>query len=111
MSASTFHGTGVRFDNGYESEGLADILEFAMQHQREFTLSSGSRTAGTASDLYTHTGRNCSSNRLGERSVRPFKLCRTRVGMNVASIDPIVFICPWPPSACLDEGLCAAGRC
>jgi hypothetical protein len=38
MSASTFHGTGVRFDNGYESEGLAHILEFAMQHQREFTL-------------------------------------------------------------------------
>jgi len=38
MSATTFHGTGVRFDNGYESEGLAHILEFAMQHQTEFTL-------------------------------------------------------------------------
>src|ERR1017187_7884378 len=33
MSASTFHGTGVRFDNGYESEALAQILEFVMQHQ------------------------------------------------------------------------------
>jgi hypothetical protein len=38
MSASTFHSSGVRFDNGYESEGLAHILEFVMQHQNEFTL-------------------------------------------------------------------------
>jgi hypothetical protein len=38
MSPSAFHGTGVRFDNGYESEGLAHILEFVMQHQNEFTL-------------------------------------------------------------------------
>jgi hypothetical protein len=38
MSASTFHGTGVRFDNGYQSEGLAHILEFVMQHQSEFDL-------------------------------------------------------------------------
>src|SRR5271165_6890824 len=36
MSASAFHGTGVRFDNGYESEGLAHILEFVMQHQNFF---------------------------------------------------------------------------
>lgn len=38
MTASTFHGTGVRFDNGYESEGLAHILDIVMQHQTEFTL-------------------------------------------------------------------------
>jgi hypothetical protein len=38
MSATTFHDTGVRFDNGYESEGLAHILEFVMQHQSDFTL-------------------------------------------------------------------------
>jgi hypothetical protein len=38
MSATTFHGTGVRFDNGYESEGLAHILEFVMRHQTEFAL-------------------------------------------------------------------------
>jgi hypothetical protein len=37
-SANTFHGTGVRFDNGYESEGLAHILEFVMQHQNSFAL-------------------------------------------------------------------------
>jgi len=35
-SANTFHGTGVRFDNGYE--GLAHILEFVMQHQSSFAL-------------------------------------------------------------------------
>jgi hypothetical protein len=39
-SANTFHGTGVRFENGYESEGLAHILEFVMQHQNSFVLSS-----------------------------------------------------------------------
>lgn len=38
MSPSAFHGTGVHFDNGYESEGLAHILEFVMQHQSEFVL-------------------------------------------------------------------------
>jgi hypothetical protein len=38
MSANTFHSTGVRFDNGYESEGLAHILEIAMQHQNSFVL-------------------------------------------------------------------------
>jgi hypothetical protein len=38
MSASTFHSTGVGFGNGYESEGLAHILEFVMQHQNEFTV-------------------------------------------------------------------------
>ncbi len=37
-SANTFHGTGVRFDNGYESEGLAHILDLVMQHQDSFVL-------------------------------------------------------------------------
>jgi hypothetical protein len=38
MSESTFHGAGVRFDNGYESEGLSNILERVMQHQNSFVL-------------------------------------------------------------------------
>lgn len=38
MAASTFHGNGVRFENGYESEGLAHILESVMQHQKSFVL-------------------------------------------------------------------------
>lgn len=38
MSATAFHDTGVRFDNGYKSEGLAHILEFVMQHQNSFVL-------------------------------------------------------------------------
>lgn len=37
-AASSFHSTGLRFDNGYESEGLAHILNSVMQHQNEFTL-------------------------------------------------------------------------
>lgn len=38
MSESTFHGAVVRFDNGYESEGLSNILESVMQHQTFFVL-------------------------------------------------------------------------
>ncbi len=38
MSASTFHDAGARFENGYESEGLAHILELVMRHQSEFDL-------------------------------------------------------------------------
>jgi len=38
MSANTFHSIGVRFENGYQSEGLAHILEFVMQRQNSFVL-------------------------------------------------------------------------
>jgi hypothetical protein len=38
MSANTFHGAGIGFDNGYQSEGLAHILEAVMQHQNSFVL-------------------------------------------------------------------------
>ena len=38
MSANTFHEAGVRFDNGYASDGLAHILESVMQHQDSFVL-------------------------------------------------------------------------
>jgi hypothetical protein len=36
MSDSTIHGTSVNFENGYESEGLAHILELVIAHQNEF---------------------------------------------------------------------------
>jgi len=38
MSASTFHDAGAHFDNGYQSKGLADILEAVMQNQNSFAL-------------------------------------------------------------------------
>lgn len=38
MSANTFHHIGVRFKNGYQSEGLARILESVMQHRNSFLL-------------------------------------------------------------------------
>lgn len=38
MSPSKFHGTGVHFENGYQSEGLAHILRNVMQHQSAFLL-------------------------------------------------------------------------
>jgi hypothetical protein len=40
MSANTFHAAGIGFNNGYQSEGLAHILEFAMQHQNSLVLPS-----------------------------------------------------------------------
>jgi hypothetical protein len=38
MPDSAFHRGGVYFENGYESEGLAHILESVMKHQDAFTL-------------------------------------------------------------------------
>ena len=38
MAASKFHGAGVHFENGYQSQGLANILELVMQHQNSFVL-------------------------------------------------------------------------
>jgi len=38
MSASKFHGAGIHFENGYQSEPLAYILEVIMQHQDCFAL-------------------------------------------------------------------------
>ena len=35
---ATHHGIGVRFENGYKSEGLAHILYLVMQHQGDFAL-------------------------------------------------------------------------
>ena len=36
MSASISHSAGARFENGYQSDGLARILDFVMQHQNSF---------------------------------------------------------------------------
>jgi len=38
MSASNSHGSGVRFENGYHSQGLAHALESVMQHQSALGL-------------------------------------------------------------------------
>jgi len=38
MSLSTFHGIGIQFGNGYQTEELAHILEVVMQHQSSFKL-------------------------------------------------------------------------
>ena len=38
MSANNSHSAGIRFENEYQSEGLAQILEVAMQHQNSFVL-------------------------------------------------------------------------
>jgi hypothetical protein len=40
MSASPLHDIGIHFDNGYHSQGLADILAVVMPHQNVFDLPS-----------------------------------------------------------------------
>jgi len=39
MSASTFHASGVHFEDGFRSEGLTETLEFITQHQQAFSPS------------------------------------------------------------------------
>lgn len=38
MSENAFHDAGIAFNNEYQSEGLAHILESVMQHQNSFVL-------------------------------------------------------------------------
>jgi len=38
MSANNFHSAGTRFENEYQSDGLTQMLEVAMQHQDSFVL-------------------------------------------------------------------------
>ncbi len=38
MSANAFHGAGVSFSNGFQSEELTRILELVMQSQNSFVL-------------------------------------------------------------------------
>ena len=38
MTASTLHDRGIHFENGYQSQGLAHILESVMQRQDSFLL-------------------------------------------------------------------------
>jgi len=38
MSASRVHCAGVHFENGYQSQNLAHVLESVMQHQTAFAL-------------------------------------------------------------------------
>jgi hypothetical protein len=46
MSASTLHDSGIHFEDGFQSEGLTQALEFIMQHQQAFSPSPDSgRTA------------------------------------------------------------------
>ena len=37
MSCSTFHPSGIHFENGYKSDDLAHNLELIMQHQDAFS--------------------------------------------------------------------------
>jgi hypothetical protein len=60
MSESIFHGAGVRFDNGYESEGLSNILERVMQHQTSFVLPENMGRQGLL-QISTPTEEDCSA--------------------------------------------------
>jgi hypothetical protein len=51
-SASEIHDISVHFENGYESEALAHVLELVIAHQNEF---SAARTLGRAGLLQIAT--------------------------------------------------------
>jgi hypothetical protein len=57
MSANNFHSAGIGFENGYRSEGLAQMLEVAMQHQNSFVLPPKPRSAGTTADINAYCRR------------------------------------------------------
>src|ERR1051326_3917548 len=55
MSPSHGRGSGVNFDNGYQSEGLAHNLRVVMQHQSAFTLPPNLRSEEHTSELQSHS--------------------------------------------------------
>jgi hypothetical protein len=60
MSANTFHAAGIGFENGYKSDGLADVLEVAMQHQNSFVLPSNLGRQGLL-QISTPTAEECAA--------------------------------------------------
>ncbi len=44
--ATLFQGTGIHFENGYESVGLAQVLEFVVAHQSAFAAPRNDGRAG-----------------------------------------------------------------
>ncbi len=79
MSESGFHGVGLRFENGFESVGLAHLLESVMQNQTCFVLPENMGRQGllqisspTAEELVTAKGWIAAAlDRLGEAVVEP----------------------------------------
>ncbi len=83
MSESTFHGAGVRFDNGYESESLSNILERVMQHQTVFVLPENMGRQGLLQIPTSHRRRPLGGWRVDSRRLRSsrFSFGRTRSGL------------------------------
>jgi hypothetical protein len=59
-SASGSHNAGVHFENGYQSEGLAQILEIVMQHQNAFAFLPNLARRGSV-HLTTPTEEECTA--------------------------------------------------
>jgi len=91
MSQSTFHGAGVHFDNGYESEGLAHILESVMQHPNFVRASSKHGPPGTAPDLEANGGTKHSCLGSSQRSTRPSWRTAPRADGRLKAPSPLIF--------------------
>jgi hypothetical protein len=84
-SASNSHSSGVRFETGYHSEGLAHILEFVMQTPERFCASPKLRPTGITPDSAPLGRRNRSSRGLGARSLRRRQLSSRRACLGLTS--------------------------
>ena len=82
MSASPSHGTGVHFDNGYETGGLARILEFVMENQNLFGLPQKSRPKRPAPNRNAYGERDQSGSRLDKRRSRSREVVSRAKGEN-----------------------------
>jgi len=106
MSASTFHDTGLRFDNGYQSEGLAD---FRIHHAAPGRIHPAPkpRPPGIASDTHAYGRGKQSGRRVGEPRLRSSRLRsrRTSAGVSRAAIT-----FPSPLSGDRDAVRCEAGQ-
>src|SRR5947208_14977382 len=74
MSASRFHGTGVHFDNKYQSEGLGAHSGICDATPNRICASPRPWQAGVAPDSNAHRRREHGRGGVGERSLRPFRL-------------------------------------
>jgi hypothetical protein len=108
-SANTFHGTGVRFDNGYESGGLTHILEFVMQRQNSFALPLNLGRQGLL-QISTPTVEESAAAGARINEVCGALTFNVRKAHGRLRVSP-AFISPIPLNGGLDAVLCGAGPC
>lgn len=109
MSANTFHGIGIRFDNGYKPEGLARILEFVKRHQNSFVAPPNLGQQGLL-QIPTPTEEESAAAVI---SINEAILSSPSRSLQASDARPVLIFLPsfWPLNADLDVVLFGVGRC